>query len=285
MLMEKPLPALPVEDPVETCKAPTVHAEAPTCSRVEQRPLTTAPVEQPGLTLDNKRDSKFYAETLMLPDGIMDEVNDHDEAAAFGKYIVFGDNRGSDYSKGMLRVVDASVDTARKRRTICPDSELADKIKSVLHAQQDFQRAEASLALKERMHVAFAQQLRTQIAQFECELQEGQLVSSATQLNGCEKVMGALYGEGSIQHAKLVSLKLSLADTDARRGQVVALLEQKAEELRSDQAMVNACLETAFESANMPEQPASPPLTSAHDLDIGFEYRAVCENLRVEADP
>lgn len=285
MLMEKPLPALPVEDPGETCKAPTVPTEAPTCSRVEQRPPTTALVEQPGLTLDNKRDSKFDAETLVLPDDIMDEVNDHDEAAAFGKYIIFGDNSGSATDdKGTLRVVDASIDTTRKRRTICPDSELADKVKSILHAQQEFQKAEASLALKERMHLAFAQQLRTQIAQFERGLQDGQLASSATQLNGCEKVKGALYGGASIQHAKLVSLKLSLADTEARRGQVASLLEQKAKELRDHQTLVNANLETAFEAANLPEQPAFLALTATNDLDIGFEYRAVCERLGVEAE-
>lgn len=284
MLIEKPLPALPVEDPVETCKAPTVPTEAPTFSRVEQRPPTTAPVEPPGLKLDNKRDSKLDAETLVLPEDIMDEVDDHDEPAAFGKYIIFGNNGGSDDNKGTLRVVDASIDTGRKRRTICPDSELADKVKSILHAQQEFQKAEASLALKERMHLAFAQQLRTQIAQFERGLQDGQLASSATQLNGCEKVMGALYGEASIQHAKLVSLNLSLADTEARRAQVSSLLEQKAEELRDHQSIVNAYLETAFEAANLPEQPAFLPLTPAHDLDLGFEYRAVCERLGVEAE-
>lgn len=45
MLMEKPLPALPVDDPVETCKAPTAHTEAPARSDVEHGPATAACVE------------------------------------------------------------------------------------------------------------------------------------------------------------------------------------------------------------------------------------------------
>lgn len=222
------------------------------------------------------------------PHDILDDVDASDEANAFGNFIVFVSGKENGRAEISMRAID---EHAANYNWILLDLELSDKIKHVLRAQDMFCRAQTSLCVKERVHLAFTHQLKAQIAHRQSLLQdEASLASPARHCSnelGNDQIAQGLNGAASTQQADLLILKLSLVNSQARRDALASLLERQREELGSQQIVVQACLAEAFKSANLDllKQQAPQQLsTVSRESDFALRYRTLCKQLGINGE-
>jgi hypothetical protein len=181
-------------------------------------------------------------------------------------YTTFGAEEPEDFTDGPVRFVE-SADGVKNCVAILITYGLSQKIQTALQRQHEFSRIELEGIYQKQSLSRLRSAVHREIA-------------------NCKARLCGLEDEGRMEtedarklEQQLTILQLMLPDVEGRRNQVSMHVDAKAEQLRDQQAAVNAHLEAAFICARLIAPHEEEPEPEIEKLEISQEYLEFCQRL------